>query len=61
MFKAYASSNQAVPAGTSKVLLDTVTDDTNSNYDVSTSRFTPTVAGYYQVSGLVRHNGADLT
>jgi len=34
--------------------------DTNSNYDTTLSRFTPTVAGYYQVNASVSHsfNGA---
>jgi hypothetical protein len=34
-------------------LFQTEEFDTNANYDTSTSRFTPTVAGYYQVSSTV--------
>ena len=59
--RAYASADQSVGKGTSKVIIDTVEYDTNSNYDVSTSRFKPTVAGYYQVSGTVIYSGTDLT
>jgi hypothetical protein len=33
-----------------KITFATETWDTNSNYDTSTSRFTPTVAGYYQIN-----------
>lgn len=32
--------------------------DTNTNYDTTLSRFTPTVAGYYQVSATVACSGA---
>jgi hypothetical protein len=49
-FRAYAASNNvSLSAGTStKVLFDTEVFDTNNNF--ASSRFTPTVAGYYQVS-----------
>lgn len=47
-FSAYASTNQSVSANTAtKVLFDTELFDTNNSY--ATSRFTPTVAGYYSV------------
>jgi hypothetical protein len=32
------------------MLFQTEEFDTNNNYDTATSRFTPTVAGYYQVN-----------
>jgi hypothetical protein len=49
-FSAYLSSNQSVTSGTdTKVTLDTEEFDTNSNF--ASSRFTPTVAGYYQING----------
>jgi hypothetical protein len=32
--------------------------DTNSNFNTSTYRFTPTVAGYYQISAGLRGNGS---
>lgn len=43
-----------------KVTFETEEFDTNSNYDTSTSRFTPTVAGYYQVNASLFYdnNGA---
>lgn len=48
-FSAYASATQAVAsATTTKIVYDTEVFDTNSNF--ASNRFTPTVAGYYQVS-----------
>jgi hypothetical protein len=32
--------------------------DTNSNFDTTNSRFTPTVAGYYQITGQVAFTGS---
>jgi hypothetical protein len=73
-FSAYASAAQTVTNGTfTKVTFGTEQFDTNSNFD--SSRFTPTVAGYYQVSytlfgggsanivrsiGIIYKNGAPL-
>lgn len=52
---AYASATQTVTLGTAtKVAIDTEEFDTNSNFDTTNYRFTPTVAGYYQVNGLLR-------
>jgi hypothetical protein len=52
-FSAYASQNQSVTTATfTKVTLDVEEFDTNSNF--ASSRFTPTVAGYYQISGSVQ-------
>jgi hypothetical protein len=53
-FSAYrAGPNQALTTGTyTKVQLNAEDFDTNNNFDSSTNyRFTPTVAGYYQISG----------
>ena len=50
-FSAYAGSNQSLSTGWNKVALNTKEFDTNSNFNTSTNRFTPTVAGYYQISG----------
>jgi hypothetical protein len=48
-FSAYASATQSVAsATTTKIVYDTEVFDTNSNF--ASNRFTPTVAGYYQVS-----------
>jgi hypothetical protein len=48
-FSAYAGTGTTVATSTfTKVLFDTEEFDTNNNY--ASSRFTPTVAGYYQIS-----------
>ena len=51
-FSAYANTNQTVTSATfTKVQINTKEFDTNTNYDATTNyRFTPTVAGYYQVN-----------
>lgn len=55
-FSAYLSSNQSVSNATyTKVQLNTESYDTNSNFDNTTNyRFTPTVAGYYLITGSIR-------
>jgi hypothetical protein len=51
-FSAYAGSATSLSGGGfTKVLFDTEEFDTNSNF--ASSRFTPTVAGYYQINGAV--------
>jgi hypothetical protein len=54
-FRAYRSGNQTISAATTtKVAFNAETFDTNNNYDPTTNfRFTPTVAGYYQVNSTV--------
>jgi hypothetical protein len=53
----YASATQSVPTGVStKLTLDTEEFDTANNF--TASRFTPTVAGYYQVSCCVFWNSS---
>jgi hypothetical protein len=50
-FSAYANASTSLANGTyTKILFQLEEFDTNSNYDTSTSRFTPTVPGYYQVT-----------
>jgi hypothetical protein len=50
-FSAYLPNTQSISAGTwTKIQYNTENFDTNSNYDTANYRFTPTVAGYYQVS-----------
>ena len=44
-----------------KLNVTTEVFDTNSNYDTSTSRFTPNVAGYYQFIGYVQGFGSSGT
>lgn len=62
-FSAYRSTNQSISNATlTKVQCDTEEFDTNSNYDNSTNyRFTPTVAGYYQVNGEIRLTSSAAT
>ena len=54
-FSAYQSSTQTPAATTwTKVQFQTEEFDTNNNFDSTTNyRFTPTVAGYYQLTSLV--------
>ena len=53
-FSALLSSNQTITTSTfTKLAFATEVFDTNSNFDTSTYRFTPTVAGYYQVNACV--------
>jgi filamentous hemagglutinin len=60
-FSAYAAAIlQNIPNGTqTKVLFQTEEFDTNNNY--ASSRFTPTVEGYYQLNAEVRLDGASGT
>ena len=57
-FSAHASAAQTIPDGGvgAKITLDVENFDTNSNF--ASSRFTPTVAGYYQISAAVFFNSA---
>jgi hypothetical protein len=51
-FSAYLSTNQSIANSTyTKVQCNVEEFDINSNYDATNYRFTPTVAGYYQVNG----------
>jgi hypothetical protein len=62
-FSAYASApTQSVTSATwTKVQINTELFDTNSNYDTSTYRFTPTVAGYYQINAVVASQATSAT
>ena len=52
-FSAYAGSTTSITSSVeTKVLFDTEEYDTNNNF--SSSRFTPSVAGYYQINAAVR-------
>jgi hypothetical protein len=56
-FSAYQGTNQSIPSATqTKVTIDTEEFDTNNNF--ASSRFTPTVAGYYQINGSIQTNGS---
>ena len=57
-FSAYAGATTSVTTGTfTKVALNTTDFDTNSYFDKTTNyRFTPLVAGYYQINASVQMN-----
>jgi len=56
-FFAYSVTTTTLTASTDvKIILDTELFDTNLNYSTVNSRFTPTVAGYYQVNGSMTVN-----
>ena len=58
-FSAYQSASQTISGGVNtKITFTTKEFDTNTNYDTSTSKFTPTVAGYYQVDASVCYSNA---
>lgn len=55
-FKAYAGTTTSIPDNSFvKVNFNTEVFDTNSNFDTTTSRFTPTVAGYYLITGCISY------
>lgn len=59
-FNVYMSTNAAFTSGTStKVTLDVENFDTASCF--ASSKFTPTVAGYYQINGTIRVTGTGVT
>lgn len=57
-FSAYTASGTGATLGTTatKVTFDTEEFDTNNNF--ASSRFTPTVAGYYQINAQIQPNNA---
>lgn len=56
-FSAYQSSAQTLSSSTNtKILFQTEEWDTNNNF--SSSTFTPTVAGYYQINSAIRLNSS---
>jgi hypothetical protein len=53
-FSAYFTGSQTISDNVAgKVALNNETFDTNNCFDTSTYRFTPNVAGYYQISGTI--------
>jgi len=60
-FSAYKSTDQTGISNNTwtKITFDTETFDTNSNF--ASSRFTPTVAGYYQIQGQTAFVGTVMT
>ena len=60
-FSAYMSAGTAIADSTwTKIAYNTKLFDTASCYSTSTYRFTPTIAGYYQINAIVR-NGSAIT
>lgn len=58
-FNAYVGTAQAISAATFTICnVDTEMFDTNACFDTTTHRFTPTVAGYYQVNAQVAFQSA---
>ena len=56
-FFAYSATTTTLTAAADvKIILDTKAFDTNNNFSTANSRFTPTVAGYYQVNGIMTVN-----
>jgi hypothetical protein len=57
-FSAYRGSNQTLTQNTYvKIQINTESFDTNNNFDSTTNyRFTPTVAGYYQLNAQMQLN-----
>jgi hypothetical protein len=62
-FSAYLTTTQSITSSTwTKVSLNYKEFDTNTNFDNATNyRFTPTVAGYYQINGCIGINGTAVT
>ena len=62
-FSAYSSAGQSIVTATwTKVQFNVEVFDTNANYDPTTNyRFTPTVAGYYQINATLSMNNGVAT
>jgi hypothetical protein len=57
-FSAYLNTTQNVASGVTKILLDTKSYDTGSNFDATTNhRFIAPAAGFYQFTGSAQING----
>jgi len=61
-FSAYLGSNQTPSNATyTKVQINTESFDTASCFDTATYRFTPNVAGYYQIQAACRISGTSVS
>ena len=61
-FSAYANTSATFTSGTtSKVAVNTIIFDTANCFNTTTNRFTPNVAGYYQINGKNRISGTNVT
>jgi hypothetical protein len=60
-FSAYANATTSISNTTwTKLSINTITFDTNSNYNTTLYRFLPTVAGYYQINGMAQLNSTTV-
>jgi hypothetical protein len=59
-FRAYSTTSQSISGNTAtKILFNAKTYDTNGCFDATTNyRFTPNVAGYYQINAVVYFQGS---
>jgi len=62
-FSAYLAANQSVTSTVlTKITLNTKTFDTNTNFDATTNyRFTPTIAGYYQINAATQSQASSMS
>ena len=61
-FSAYATASQSIGQVTwTKIQFNAKNFDTNTNYSTTNYRFTPTVAGYYQLNGGCTLTGSATT
>ena len=61
-FSAYVNNAQSIPSTSwTVVAYNTELFDTNNNYNSSTYRFTPTVAGYYQINATLSPSSSTIT
>jgi hypothetical protein len=56
-FSAYPGTTQIISSGGTLVKVNFGTEEFDTNNNFSSSRFTPTVAGYYQVNSAIRLDG----
>jgi hypothetical protein len=56
-FSAYPGTTQTISSGGTLVKVNFGTEEFDTNNNFSSSRFTPTVAGYYQVNSTIRLDG----
>lgn len=63
VFSAYqtASNTSLTTNTTTKILLTTEEFDTDNQFDTTTSKFQPTIAGYYQIDTTVRFGAASFS
>jgi hypothetical protein len=60
-FGVYQSSAQTIPTSVTKINFQTKEFDTTTAFNTTTMRFTPLVAGYYQVNGAITTNSTGVS